>query len=203
MMTRMGKILCAGFAACMAASVASVAVLAQSPATGDGPQFTADGQLVAPKDYREWMFLSSGLGMTYGPLSGAGATAENPRFENVFVNPSAYRSFLKTGTWPEQTIFVLEIRSSASKLSINKDGRVQTDIAGVEAEVKDSKRFPGKWAFFDLSRDVAAAKQIPTTATCYACHGQNGAVDNTFVQFYPTLIKIAREKGTYKTGADQ
>lgn len=190
------------------AGLMAATVLAQGTGSTDGPQFTADGQLVAPKDYREWMFLSSGLGMTYGPLSAAGATAANPRFENVFVNPSSYRAFLKTGIWPDQTIFVLEIRSSASKLSINKDGRVQTDIAGVEAEVKDSKRFPGKWAFFDLSSsiskpDVAAAKQIPVTATCYACHAQNGAVDNTFVQFYPTLIQAAREKGTYKTGADQ
>jgi len=176
---------------------------AQNGAATDGPQFTASGELTAPKDYREWMFLSSGLGMTYGPLSGAGATAENPRFENVFVNPTAYRSFLKTGTWPEQTIFVLEIRSSASKLSINNNGRVQTDIAGVEAEVKDSKRFPGKWGFFDLgAANAGPAKQIPTTATCYACHGQNGAVDNTFVQFYPTLIPVAKEKGTFHEKAE-
>ena len=195
MMKAVGKLMLAG--------LVGVTMLAQGTGASDGPQFTADGQLIAPKDYREWMFLSSGLGMTYGPLSAAGATAENPRFENVFVNPSSYRSFLKTGSWPEQTIFVLEIRSSASKLSINKDGRVQTGIAGVEAEVKDSKRFPGKWGFFDVSRGVASAKQIPTTATCYTCHGQNGAVDNTFVQFYPTLIQIAREKGTFKSGADQ
>ena len=161
------------------------------------PQFTADGQLVAPKNYREWTFLSSGLGMTYGPISGAGATEDNPRFENVFVNPPAYRSFLKTGTWPEDTIFVLEIRSSASQISINKNGRVQTDVAGVEAEVKNSQRFPGKWAFFDLSGEVRTARSIPTAASCYSCHGQNGAVDNTFVQFYPTLVETARRMGTF------
>ena len=161
------------------------------------PQFTADGQLVAPKNYREWTFLSSGLGMTYGPISGAGATEDNPRFENVFVNPPAYRSFLKTGMWPEDTIFVLEIRSSASQVSINKNGRVQTDVAGAEAEVKNSQRFPGKWAFFDLSGEVRTAKPIPTAASCYSCHGQNGAVDNTFVQFYPTLIETARRMGTF------
>ena len=180
-----------------AQSDAAPAGLAERP----GPQFTEDGQLMAPKDYREWIFLSSGLGMTYGPLSAAGATTENPRFENVFVNLPAYRAFLKTGSWPEHTIFVLEIRSSVSKQSINKDGRVQTDIAGMEAEVKDSKRFPGKWAFFDLSRQVATAKPIAATASCYSCHGQNGAVDNTFVQFYPTLIPTARRVGTFREQA--
>ena len=141
--------------------------------------------------------------MTYGPISGAGATAENPRFENVFVNRPAYLSFLKTGMWPEHTIFVLEVRSSATKLSINKDGRVQTDIACIQAEVKDSKRFNGKWAFFNVSGDVAATKPIPSTASCYTCHGANGAVDNTFVQFYPTLIKVAREKGTFREKAPE
>jgi hypothetical protein len=89
------------------------------------PLFTSDGQLLNPKDYRDWVFLSAGLGMTYGPRSGAGATAENARFENVFVNPPAYRSFLNTGTWPDNTILVLEICASVSKLSINKNGRVQ------------------------------------------------------------------------------
>jgi len=176
---------------------------AQGPALTEDqePRFTADGQLLNPKNYRDWVFLSSGLGMTYGPLSGAGATPENPRFENVFVNPTAYRSFLKTGLWPENTILVLEIRASASKVSINKNGRVQQDIVGVEVEVKDSKRFPRRWAFFNVSGDVAAAKPIEASASCYACHGTNGAVDNTFVQFYPTLMKIAREKGTFHDSA--
>jgi aspartate oxidase len=27
----------------------------------------------------------------------------------------------------------------------------------------------------------------------------NAAVDNTFVQFYPTLLEIARQKGTLRT----
>jgi cytochrome c553 len=135
--------------------------------------------------------------MTYGPLSGAGATPDNPRFENVFVNPSARHSFLKTGVWPEDTTLVLEIRASANRLSINRDGRVQQEIVGVEAEVKDSGRFPGKWAFFDLKDGAASAKPFDRSASCYSCHGRNGAVDNTFVQFYPTLIGIAREKGTF------
>jgi hypothetical protein len=105
----------------LSAGLAAVAALSAALAqTGPGnaaqePRFTADGQLVAPRDYRDWVFLSSGLGMTYGPISGAGATPENPRFENVFVNRPAYESFLKTGMWPEHTIFVLEVRSSVTK----------------------------------------------------------------------------------------
>src|SRR5947209_5496918 len=29
-------------------------------------------------------------------------------------------------------------------------------------------------------------------AACYACHRNNTAVDNTFVQFYPTLFEVAK-----------
>jgi hypothetical protein len=68
---------------------------------------------------------------------------------------------------------------------------------GIEAEVKDVSRFPGKWGFFGLGKG-AAGKQIPTTAGCYSCHGEHGAVDNTFVQFYPTLLDVAKAKGTLK-----
>src|SRR5579863_9019627 len=122
-----------------------VAALGQSPqgAIQDGPQFTKDNRLMAPKNYREWIFLSSGLGMTYGPAGDA--PEANPRFDNVFVNPSSYKAFLETGTWPDKTMFVLEVRSSASKGSINQGGHYQSDDFRLSAEVKDSARFKDKW----------------------------------------------------------
>ena len=84
---------------CVAGCLFVTLAVGAGQAADDGPQYTADGQLVFPKDYREWVFLSSGLGMTYGP---AGAAAnEAPRFDNVFVNRSAYKSFLASGRWPD------------------------------------------------------------------------------------------------------
>ena len=162
------------------------------------PRFSGQ-RLQLPADYRQWVWLSSGLGMNYGPIA---AHEENPSFDNVFVNPSSYSAFLETGTWPDGTMFILEVRSSLSKGSINKGGHYQGDLVAIEAEVKDSKRFPGKWAFFGFGKSAASAEQIPTTASCYACHAKNGAVDNTFVQFYPTLIGVAKQKGTFKLSSE-
>jgi hypothetical protein len=41
---------------------------------------------------------------------------------------------------------------------------------------------------------------FPTEAACYSCHAQHAAVDTTFVQFYPTLLPIAKAKGTLSAG---
>src|SRR5207244_3865259 len=158
----------------------------------DGPQFTADGQLLLPKNYREWVFVTSGLGMTYG--SSEAAAAQEPRFDNVFVTRPAYQSFLETGKWPDGTMFVLEVRSAQSKASINNGGHFQSGLVAIEAEVKNG----AKWAFYGFGKGTASGKQIPSSASCYSCHAQHGAVDNTFVQFYPTLLSVAREKGTLK-----
>jgi len=159
----------------------------------DGPEYTSDGRMNFPRDYRQWVFLSSGLGMTYGPL----ASNSEPRFDNVFVNPSAYQKFLETGTWPDGTAMVLEVRGSQSKGSINQGGHFQGDVVGVEVHVKDGKRFPRKWAFFGFQGE-GPAKPIPTGSNCFTCHEQHGAVDTTFVQFYPTLILVAKAHGALK-----
>jgi Cytochrome P460 len=160
------------------------------------PKYTADGQLTRPENYREWIYLSSGLGMSYSP--NANENPANPNFDNVFVTPAAYKSFQATGAWPDKTMFVLEVRSSVVHGSINNGGHYQDQVTGVEVEVKDVKRFPSKWAFFGFRTGATSAKAFTEDAGCLACHSANGAVDNTFVQFYPTLAPIAKAKGTFK-----
>jgi hypothetical protein len=181
--------------ATIAVLVTAAALMAQGSSRSSVPQFTDAGELVLPADYREWVFLSSGLGMTYGPAAGTDPNPA-PNFDNVFVSPAAYRSFVQTGKWPEKTVLILETRTSASKGSINKRGQYQSDLIAIQAEVKDSSRFEGNgWAFFALGK-ASRGPMISRSATCYSCHPANGAVDNTFVQFYPTLLPIAKEKGT-------
>jgi len=178
----------------------TVAVQTRVRAADGVVRYTAEGELIKPGDFREWVFLGSGLGMTYTAPEARPAAAANrpPAFTNVYVNPSSYREFMKTGTWPDQTMLILEIRASASEGSINLGGRYQTGLVAVEANVKDSSR-PTAWTFYDFGRNDRA-KPLPTTAECYSCHGKNTAVDNTFVQFYPTLLEVARQKGTAKPG---
>jgi hypothetical protein len=158
-----------------------------STPTSDAPTYTVDGNLIAPAHYREWIFLSTGIDMSYT----ATQNPDHSMFDNTFVNPTSYRSFLATGTWPDKTTIVLEIRGAESPVSINKRGHTQSrEIMGTEIHVKDN----GKWSFYDLPANAATAKLIPPPATCYTCHEQHAAVDTTFVQFYPTLLPIATQK---------
>jgi hypothetical protein len=183
------------------AVAAGVPTEAQTART-DQPTYSTDGKLTRPADYREWVYLASGLGMTYGPAG----TGRNPMFDNVFVTRESYRQFIQTGTWPEQTMLVLEIRSAETNVSINNGGQTQGGMVAIEVEVKDRSRCPETgWGFFNFGNAPdfqPAVAALPTSATCYSCHRQNTAVENTFVQFYPTLMEVARRMGTVKPGYD-
>ena len=151
-----------------AAGVARAQTAAALPARGDSAvlaaSYTEDGKLRMPADYREWIFLSSGLDMSY---SESPSVADHSMFDNVFSDPASYQA---------------------------------GGVMGIEIHVKDSKRFAGGWAFFGFEGNEPA-KARPASEACYSCHLEHGAVDTTFVQFYPTLLEIATKKGTLATGA--
>jgi hypothetical protein len=163
-------------------------------ATQAAPVYTTGGEMLPPANYREWIYLSTGIDMSYSPKSAE--MQGHSMFDNVFVNPEAYRSFLQTGTWPDKTLMVLEVRDARSKGSINQSGHYQGGVMDVEVHVKDEARFPGKWAFFSFDSAEKPGTLIPQGAPCYSCHAAHAAVDTTFVQFYPTLLPLAQKKGT-------
>ena len=181
-------------------ALVGVAAAIASAATGQAEEplpaarFDSAGRMLFPADYREWIYITTGKGMSYNP---AANSAAEPPFDNVFVDREAYRSFLETGTWPDGTVLVLEIRGGTSHGSILQAGSFQTGEAlAAEVHVKDTARFGGDgWAFVGFGGKEPAT-MIPREANCYSCHEANTAVDRTFVQFYPTLLPVARAKGT-------
>jgi len=178
-------------------ALAATILMAASPDPTPGhPQYTGDNQLLRPADYRDWVFLSSGLGMSYS------AQAGHEMFTNVFVPQWAYQEFMKSGKWPEKTMFVVEERGATSKGSINKVGHYQTtELMGIGVEVKDQSHFPDKWAYFNFDEDTKSASANPK-AGCWQCHDDHAAVEHSFVQFYPTLKPVAKKFGTYREAAE-
>jgi hypothetical protein len=179
-------------------SAFSLALLAAPPEEkSPKPQYDAKGNLLCPADYRDWEFLSAGYGMNYAPASGS-----HEMFTNVFVQRWAYEEFLKSGKWPEQSMFVIDERDAESKGSINKKGHFQTELMGLAVEVKDSTRNPGKWAYYEFEPNAKTAETMPKDS-CWFCHEQHAAVEHTFVQFYPTLKPVAKNFGTYNEAREK
>jgi len=172
-----------------------IIALAGAPKNGSAVQYVSNGNLKFPPSYREWVYLTTGIGMSYGPA--VQTSGRPPLFTNVFVEPAAYRSFMQTGNWPDKTIFVLEIYSSATHGSINRNGHYQDTLLSYDVAVKDESHNP-KWAYYNFSLDQQPAKAFDDR--CNQCHSKNGAVDNTFVQFYPSLFPAAWDKGTVRDG---
>jgi hypothetical protein len=158
-----------------------VAAWAQEPET-----------MAVPADYRQWVFLTSSLDLNYTTTVAPG----QHMLDNVFVDPASYAAFLKTGTWPVGAVLIKENRWAESAGTLSKAGHFQAGVKNLEIHIKDGKRFAGKWSFFKSEDGKAPAALQPLSATCYACHQDHGAVDTTFVQFYPTLMPIAKTKGT-------
>jgi hypothetical protein len=178
----------------MLCSLALLGLLAGAATGPADPQYTADGSLVLPADYREWIFLSSGIDMSYSEKP---AMQGMSMFDNVFVDARSWAAFKESGHWPDRTVFAMENRGAATKGSINKQGHFQTtELMGLEFHVRDDARFKGGWGFF-ASDGTRPATLLSTSEACYACHEAHGALDTTFTQFYPTAKQIALAKHSF------
>jgi hypothetical protein len=158
------------------------------------PKWQGDNQLVRPDGYREWMFAGSNFGMGY--TEGQPADAKSKTFHNIFIQRQAAAEFRKTGQFPDGTMLVMEVVRPGSDSPPNKQGVYQDKFVGIEVAVKDSKRFPEKWAYFKLfgkdGEPLDQAKAFPRSS-CWSCHNEHGKADNVFVQFYPALRDSIRK----------
>ena len=173
------------------------AVFPSSLASGaDKPAAVFDGKdtLLRPDGYREWVFVGSSLGLRYDQNAEKGSTNDATRFNNVYLNPTAYREFSRTGKFPDGTVFLLEIASAEMKKEPGLQGSFQKEFVALEAAVKDRQRFEGGWAYFSFDdksgKRKDKARPLPN-ASCYDCHHQKAATDHVFTQFYPVLRKTA------------
>ena len=152
-----------------------------------GPKYTEDGKLIRPDDYQTWVFLGASIGMSYSEE----VRREGPgTFGNVYLEPEAYRHYLRTGKFPEKTMLVLVHYQPVTNESINRRGYFEGKMTGLSIALKDHDHFEEGWAYFSFSNGDAplkkTAKAFPKE-TCYSCHIKHAADDNVFVQFYPVL----------------
>src|SRR5437763_1340839 len=99
--------------------------------------------------------------------------------------------------WPERSVSLCEYCFALGQDAGLEYSQMKTTILFVLAV---ACLFPStKWGFVEFGTSARTAKPLPPDSNCQTCHSMNGAVDQTFVQFYPTLIPVAKAKGTFKS----
>jgi hypothetical protein len=162
---------------------------AEGPPDDQLPQLTKDGALTQPRDWETWVMVGSSTGLSYAAPGAAPAAGAAPgMFHNVYMQPWAYREFIKTGAFPEGTMFVLSFYEASRKSAPAKAGFYEGDRApGIEVHLKQKGLDQTGWAFFGFGDTASVGAKIPGTASCYSCHAAEAAHDNVFTQFYPFM----------------
>ncbi len=160
-----------------------------------GPNWTAEGALILPRNYHEWIYLGSPL----TPHALNGGNAPFPEYHNIYIQPEAYKAYRETGEWPEGTIMFKELQltrpatnSDGSSVEVSGRGYFPGALNGVDISVKDSKRFQDTngWGFFNFGHHappyLQTAAALPKDA-CAGCHIAN-ADKMVFSKFYAPIL---------------
>ncbi len=151
-----------------------------------GPRYTDDGQLMRPEGYERWVFVGASLGLSYSEHV---RPSGSDTFHHVYLDPNAYSHFIRTGTFPDPTLLVLEIHRRAERAAPARQGYFEGERLAVEVALKDSSRFEEGWAYFDFSNGKKTSEPF-ARHQCYSCHVEHAADDNVFTQFYPVLRRL-------------
>ena len=143
-----------------------------------------------PSDWREWIYV----GTPVTPNDMNNGKASFPEMHSVYIHPDHYKVWKKTGAFPDGTILVKEMTLVGTKQAPSGNGYFMGEFAGLEATIKDSKRYkdePGNWAYFSWTDEkggprVKTAKAKPAAA-CNICHQAFAKDDWVFTQYYPVL----------------
>ena len=184
----------------IAAIGASVVVFRTTPVVAQTRRsaavFNSDGKMQLPTGYRRWVFVGAPLtpdGLNNGK-------ANFPEYHNVYVEARNVDAYLKTGSFPEGTVFVKELTHvldpafpDGSRTEPSGRGYFNGAYNCMDVTVKDSKRFAktNGWGFFNFGHHPEpcekTAEERPVTE-CAGCHIANVAkTDMTWIQFYPML----------------
>ena len=152
------------------------------------PAYTAQGALIRPDRYREWIYV--GTPLTPNDLNPPAAPLHE--FHNVYIHPIDFDYWKQTGAFQDGTVIVAESVGVGSKKSTSGNGYFMGEFEGLEAAVKDSRRFksePGNWAYFSFGRThpLTDTAEKQAAVSCNFCHRANAETDFVFTQYYPVL----------------
>lgn len=193
--TRIGRLL---LAATITATLASPAIADDSDTYT--ATFNAEGELIRPSGWREWIFVGSPL----TPNDQNGGEAAFPEFHSVYIDPESWEHWKETGTFREGTMLAKELTLVGATAGTSGRGYFNGDLQGFEIAHKDSERYnedTDGWGYYTFGHRpepyANSAPAMPTVA-CAVCHTAAAADDMVFTQYYPILEEA---KGAGEAGA--
>ena len=163
--------------------------------------FNADGEMIRPAGWREWIFVGSPL----TPNSQNGGEAAFPEFHSVYIDPESWEHWKKTGTFREGTMIAKELTLVGATAATSGIGFFNGDLQGFEISYKNNDRYPeqpGGWVYFSFGHQPEPYAEVAApqpSAACAACHAAAAADDMVFTQYYPILTE-AKGKGEEGAG---
>ena len=186
-----------GLVAASLVVVGTKAVAAQ-PQEGSLIVYDAQGRLKLPDPavFRKWVFL----GAPTTPNGLNNGKANFPEFHHVYVEEKNLDAYLKTGVFPEGTVFVKELTRvlspkfpDGSRTEPSGRGFFNGEFNGIDMTVKDSQKFAktNGWGFFTFGHHPLPYEEWAAEAPaseCASCHQTYvSKTDMTWIQFYPIL----------------
>jgi hypothetical protein len=163
---------------------------AQTQSLTAAVEFTSDGKLKQPVGYRKWVHV--GTPLTPKELN----DDEVSEFHAVYMDPASFDHYEKTGKLRDSTVMIKEFVSVGSKEAASGKGYFMGEFTGLEASIKDSKRFkdePGNWAYFNFGKyPLKAEVSKEAVESCNSCHQDNAKTDWVFSQYYAVLRAAAQ-----------
>ncbi|RDH85905.1 MAG: cytochrome P460 [endosymbiont of Galathealinum brachiosum] len=183
-------------------TITSSFILPLNAIADDGmAKYNSKNELIRPSGFREWIYVGTPL----TPNDMNNGKAAFPEFHNVYISPDSWKHWKKTGKFKDGTVIIKELVSVGSKSAASGKGYFMGEYLGLEALIKDSKRFSkevGNWAFFSFSspdhKTLASSAKAQPEASCSTCHQANANDDLVFTKYYPVLRagKATGEKAT-------
>ena len=160
------------------------------------PEYTKEGDLVLPKNWRSWVYVGS-------PLTPDGLNDGKegfPEYHNVYIEPGSYEIYKNTGVFPEGTIMFKELQrvlgpkqfTDGSLTQPSGRGYFPGAFNGADVTVKDSKRYAATgstWGYYNFnhSEPKAPSAKLKPTSECGFCHQASAKKDQVWTQFYRLL----------------
>jgi hypothetical protein len=135
-------------------------------------------ELLLPANYHNWVTLSA---------STAGLPSRHKHVASkLFVEPTAFEHFNKTGEWPNNTVIVLELSSAKARV------RAKSEVMGLEAAVKNEASFPDPWTYYGIIYD--RQQQPSGTLKAEKPCDCDQPLDSMLAMAFPTLRAVIKAK---------